>query len=207
MTENCIILAGGEIGDELQGIPENAYLICADRGCLAAERLGAEPDMVIGDFDSLGYIPKCTNLKVYPSDKDDTDTMLAVKYALSMGAGYIRIYGALGGRMDHTIANIQTLSYIADSGAEGILIGKDNILYMQSAGKSKKYRQRAGWYFSVFAYQEKCTGIDLTGTEYTLKNAVLESSFPLGVSNRITDEYAELSVECGKLLVIESRDI
>lgn len=207
MSSTCVILAGGRIGSELQEIPEDAYLICADRGYLAAESKGLEPDMVIGDFDSLGYVPKCSSLKIYPSGKDDTDTMLAVKHALSIGSERILIYGGLGGRLDHTIANIQTLAYIAKSGASGMLIGENAVLHMQAGGSVRSYRQREGWYFSIFSFSERCTGIDLKGTEYPLENAVLESSFPLGVSNHITDEYAELSLEKGMLLAAEVKEV
>ncbi len=207
MSRRCVILAGGEIGSELQGIQENDYLICADRGYLAAERAGAEPDMVIGDFDSLGYVPRCGNLKIYPSGKDDTDTMLAVKHALSIGADEIHIYGALGGRIDHTLANIQTLAYIAQNGGEGMLIGENERLSLQTAGTVKRYRRRYGWYFSIFAFSERCEGVSLTGTEYPLENALLENSFPLGVSNHITGEYAELSVGRGCIFVAEVREV
>lgn len=207
MSCRFIIFAGGEIDPEIVEVPEKRYLICADRGFMTAEAMGIEPDCVIGDFDSLGYVPKCSNVQIYPSGKDDTDTMLAVKYALENGAEEIHIYGALEGRLDHTFANIQTLLYIEEHGARGVLISKSSRVYIQKSGKSRCYAKRDECYFSVFSYSNESTGVNLTGTEYPLEDAVLKSSFPIGVSNHIIDEYAELSVENGTLLVIESREI
>ncbi len=206
MSRRFIIFAGGEINPDITDVPEDGFLICADRGFLTAEVMGLEPDCVIGDFDSLGYVPKCSNVQIYPSGKDDTDTMLAVKYALENGAEEIHIYGALEGRLDHTLANIQTLSYIEEHGARGILISENSRVYIQRSGEPRCYAKHDEWYFSVFSYSDESTGVNLTGTEYPLEDAVLKNSFPLGVSNHIVDEYAELSVENGCLLVIESRE-
>ncbi len=206
MSRRFIIFAGGEINPEIVEIPEERYLICADRGFMTAEAMGLEPDCVIGDFDSLGYVPKCSNVQIYPSGKDDTDTMLAVKYALENGADEIHIYGALEGRLDHTFANIQTLLHIEEHGARGVLISENSRVYIQKSGEPRCYAKRDEWYFSVFSYSDKSTGVNLTGTEYPLEDAVLESGFPLGVSNHIMDEYAELSAENGCLIVIESRE-
>lgn len=160
---------------------------------------------MIGDFDSLGYVPCTEGVKIYPSEKDDTDTLLAVKEALKRGAKEICIYGALGGRLDHTLANIQTLACITENGAVGTLASDENIVTMQAGGTKKRYKRREGFYFSVLSYTEKCTGVCIMGTEYTLTDGELKSSFPLGVSNHITEEYGEVSLKEGKLLVIESK--
>lgn len=206
MCRSCVILAGGEIDIKTVSIPEKAAVICADRGYLAAKALGAEPVLVIGDFDSLGFVPCTDNVKIYPSEKDDTDTFLAVKEALKMGASEIAVYGALGGRLDHTLANIQLLKYILENQAEGVLIGTDNRITMQKGGSVRRYKRREDWYFSVLSYSEKCTGVCINGTEYTLSEGVLENDYPLGVSNHITEEYAEISLEEGCILVIESKE-
>ncbi len=206
MGKQCIILAGGEFDVKTVFVPENAIVICADKGYLAAEKLGLDDALVLGDFDSLGFIPKSGNVQIYPSAKDDTDTLLAVKKALEMGASEIFIYGALGGRIDHTFANIQTLMFIAESGATGTLVSEDSIITLQCSNTCRRYKKRDGYYFSVFSYSEKSIGVSISGTEYILFDAVLTNSYPLGVSNHIIDEYAEVFVGDGCLLIIESKE-
>ncbi len=206
MSRTCVIIAGGSIGSELKSLPENPYIICADKGYDTAKEHGLKADMILGDFDSLGYVPKLSGVKIYPSAKDDTDTMLAVKHALEEGMNDIRIYGALGGRLDHTIAALQTLKYISDHGGNGLLIDENTRVCMQTSGEEKQYRYRHGMYFSVFAYGGSCTGVTISGTEYTLENAELNDSFPLGVSNRIKAEYARVSVGKGCLLIVQAAE-
>ncbi|MGN0632125.1 MAG: thiamine diphosphokinase, partial [Ruminococcus sp.] len=173
MQDKCVIFAGGYINTESVYVPQDAFLICADRGYLAAKKLGMKPFLVIGDFDSLGYVPCTEGVSIYPSEKDDTDTLLAVKEALEAGAKEICIYGALGGRLDHTLANIQTLAYITENGAVGTLVSDENIVTMQAGGTKKRYKRREEFYFSVLSYTEKCTGVCISGTEYTLTEGEL----------------------------------
>lgn len=206
MQKRCVILAGGEINPADVSVPDDAFVICADRGYAAAEKLGINPVLVMGDFDSLGFVPSSDCTRTYPPEKDDTDTMLAVKAALEKGAEEIFIYGALGGRLDHTFANIQTLQFIANHGARGILIGGNDMFTMQTGPSCVRYERHEGYYFSVFSYSEKCTGVNITGTEYTLTEGVLANDFPLGVSNHITEEYAEISLQNGVLVIIESKE-
>lgn len=202
-----VILAGGYLDVKTISIPENAVVICADKGYLAAKELGLDNVLVLGDFDSLGFIPKSSDVQIYPSKKDDTDTLLAVKEALKLGASEIFIYGALGGRIDHTFANIQTLMFIAENGALGTLVSDENMVTFQTSNTCRRYKRRDGYYFSVFSYSEKSTGVNISGTEYTLSDAVLTNNYPLGVSNHITNDYAEVSVGDGCLIIMESKEI
>ncbi len=206
MGKTCVILAGGYLDVRTIFIPENAIVICADKGYLAAKELGLDNVLVLGDFDSLGFVPNSPDVQLYPSEKDDTDTLLAVKEALKMDASEIFIYGALGGRIDHTFANIQTLMFIAENGASGTLIGDNNRVTLQIANTCKRYKKRDGYYFSVFSYSEKSIGVSISGTKYTLSDAVLTNNYPLGVSNHIENDYAEVSVGNGCLLIIESKE-
>lgn len=201
-----MIFAGGEISPDALAIPKGCYLICADRGLLHAERLGRKPDYIVGDFDSLGYVPSCEGAVIHPAKKDDTDTMLAVKQACARGFREVWIYGALGGRLDHTMANIQALRYLAGQGAVGTLISENNRATLQTAGTKRQYPRREGWYFSLLSFSERCIGVCISGVEYPLEEAVLSQDFPLGVSNHILAEFAEVSLREGCLLVIESRD-
>ena len=206
MSRLCVILAGGEIHGETLQIPEDVYLICADRGLLAAEAMGRTPDYIVGDFDSLGYMPGYPDAVFYPAQKDDTDTMLAVRHACAMQFQTVEIYGGLGGRLDHTLANIQTLQYLAQQGVTGTLISECNRVTLQMGGSVRQYPKREGWYFSLLSFSEQCTGVCASGVEYPLHNHVLTNGFPLGVSNHILAPQAVISLKEGSLLVIESRD-
>ena len=142
----------------------------------------------------------------YPPEKDDTDTMLAVKQALSVGAEEIQIYGGLGGRFDHSIANVQTLRYLSEHGAVGSLCDAQNWMTVQTAGTVRQYPRRDGWYFSLLSLSDTCTGVTITGAKYCLQNGTLHANFPLGISNEIVAEQAEISLQTGTLLVLYTKD-
>lgn len=203
----CVIFAGGEIKD-LSFIDTNEiagnFVICADSGYKYAEKLGIVPDMIMGDFDSYrGELPENTEIYRSIPEKDDTDTMLAVKTALSRGFTEIILYGALGKRFDHAFANIQTLLYAYENGCNMRIADADNEITVQGAGETY-YKKRDGWYFSIFALTETVLINKYSGVKYPLENYVLKSSFPIGVSNEITADSAFLHINSGIVLVIRS---
>ncbi len=182
------------------------FIVCADGGFTHAVKLGLTPDLCLGDFDSLGYTPtQCKELLTAPEEKDDTDTMLAVKEAIKRGYSDIRIFGGIGGRLDHTIANIQTMHHALEQGADVQLIDGYNRAFFLPPKKCISLKANGMKTLSLFSWSEICTGITLTGAWYSLDNGTLEKKFPLGVSNRIEGE-STLSYESGLLLVIMSRD-
>ena len=180
-------------------------MLCADSGLRLCQRLGLRPDLVLGDFDSLGSVPESLPHMTVPVEKDDTDTLLAARVALEKGFRDIRIFGAFGGRLDHTLANIQTLEFLLEHGAEGVLVSSDNYAVLQKGGTARSYPRIGGFSFSVFALSERCSGVTITGTYYPLENGTLTRSFPLGVSNHITADSAAVSVDSGILLIVGSR--
>lgn len=206
MQRICAIFAGGpEDGLPCLPVPEGAFCICADSGLRLAERLGIVPDLVLGDFDSLGAVPHHLPYRVAPVEKDDTDTMLAARTALEMGFRDVRIYGAFGGRLDHTVANLQTLLFLHTQGASGMLIGERDYAAVQGSSSVRYVPRREGYSLSLFSMTPQCTGICERGVQYPLENAVLTHDFPLGVSNRILAEEAEIRCGEGTLLVVCSR--
>ena len=206
MKHICVIFAGGpEEGLPCLPVPEGAYILCADSGLHLAERMGVTPDLVLGDFDSLGAVPQHLPHLTVPVEKDDTDTVLAARTALEHGCRDVRIFGAFGGRLDHTLANLQTLDFLLAHGAEGMLIGGRDIVTLQAGGTVRRYEKREGWAFSVFAWGGRCTGVTLRGTQYPLEGHTLTGDFPLGVSNRITADFAEVSCGDGRLLIVQSK--
>ena len=200
---NCILFCAAEFDALAQPMGEDDFLIAADGGLRHVLFLGLTPDAVIGDFDSLGYVPE--QATVYPVEKDDTDAMLAVKLGLERGYRSFVIYGGMDGkRLDHTVANFQTLGYLAQHGAFGILVGRE---YLACVVKNGSIRFPAGCQgdFSLFCQGRDAEGVTIRGLYYEAQNVTLTSSFPLGVSNHFTGQEAEITVRDGSLLAIWER--
>ncbi|WP_028506243.1 thiamine diphosphokinase [Ruminococcus sp. FC2018] len=204
---DCIIFAGAElnVSNFDVGSVNDKFVICADKGVLHAHELGIEPDLIVGDFDSLGYKPdnECEIISFKP-EKDDTDLMIAIKEAIKRGKKQIMIYGALGGRLDHTIGNIQALAYAVENCASASLISDSDIAAIYAPGEYE-ISNKQGFSLSLFSYSENVCGINLSGVKYPLENGCITNSFPIGVSNEITGETAKISFEKGLLLVVMSR--
>ena len=137
-----------------------------------------------------------------PVEKDDTDTMLAIKAGLSRGCKRFYIYGASGGeRIDHFIANLQGLLYLRRHGAKGYLYGKNFIWTVIENEKLTITRETESGLLSVFAFGGRAEGVSVSGVKYPMKNGVLNPEFPLGVSNHILESAAEIRVRKGALLI------
>lgn len=195
-----MIVAAMEPGP-LPPVPENTLVIAADRGLVHLEKRGVVPHLIVGDFDSLGRIPQGEHIIRHPVEKDDTDMMLAVKTGLEQGCRRFLLYGGLGGRLDHTYSNLQTLVYLARHGASGWLLGQGMAVTALRNGRLDFAPSRSGS-LSVFCPDGEARGVTLTGLYYPLHDAVLTSAFPLGVSNQFTGQAASVSVEDGTLLLM-----
>ena len=199
----CIIFcAAGFDGLVCPPEPED-YIIAADGGLVHARAAGLTPHEILGDFDSLGYVPRGAN--VFPVEKDDTDAMLAVRRGLALGYREFLLYGSLDGpRLDHTVANFQTLQFLADHGAYGYLVGKEYLVTVLKNG-SLTFPGTAEGTLSVFCLGSDAEGVTLRGLKYPLEKGKLSSGFPLGVSNSFIGEKAEIFVESGSLLILFDR--
>lgn len=198
----CVIFCAGGFDGLLAPIETEDYIIAADGGYAHANALGITPNCLMGDFDSLGYTPR--EALVYPVKKDDTDAMLAVRRGLELGYREFVLYGALDGpRLDHTVANLQLLSFLASHNARGWLVGNTSVatLIQDSA---LRFRADAKGYFSLFAMGGEAR-LSVTGAEYPLSGGFLTPDFPLGVSNRFIGEGVEITAHAGRLLVIWER--
>ncbi len=180
-------------------IDPSDYVIAVDAGY--ARLSGAKPDLVVGDFDSLGYVPQNESVVRLPVHKDDTDTLFAVKLGLEKGYKKFVILGGVGDRLDHTLANVQALMYLTGRGARGCLLGERESLAMLKDGALAFPGSPEG-VVSVFAYGGTAFGVTLDGLEYPLDGATLTVDYPLGVSNAFTGGPARVSVEKGCLLVV-----
>ena len=200
--KTCVIFCAAGFDGLLFPIPEGALVIAADGGLRHTEALGLAPDVILGDFDSLGYIP--ADSRVYPVEKDDTDAMLAVRVGLERGCDGFFFYGAMDGpRLDHTIANFQTLGYLATHGARGTLIGRDYIATVLSA-ESIEFSENAEGILSLFCLGEAAE-VSIEGLKYGLDHGTLTPDFPLGVSNHFVGKPAEITVHSGLVLALWDR--
>ena len=178
-----------------------ALVIAADAGLRHLGDQGLAPDLIVGDFDSLGRVPEGQNVLRHPAEKDDTDMLLAVRAGLERGCRTFLLYGGLGGRLDHAYANLQTLVFLAERRARGFLVGGGLVVTAVRNGALTFAPERRG-VISVFCPNGEARGVDLTGLYYPLRDAVLTSGFPLGVSNQFTGKPARVSVRAGTLLVM-----
>ena len=207
--KKCAIIAGGDMpGSERYS--DAAYwkrfghIICADSGLYNAVNIGIKPDIIIGDFDSFtGTLPEGVEIIASIPEKDDTDTLMAVKRAIELGYKNIELYGALGGkRFEHSIANIQTMIYAFQQGCDLKIFGSSTLMIQSADDGEVLYRNGENVYFSVFALTER-VGIDyLRGVKYPLENYLMVQSFPIGVSNEITGDAAALRIDHGLALII-----
>lgn len=202
MGKKCYIFGAGEF----YGLPykpaSGDYIVAADGGYRYVKENNLVADYIIGDFDSLGFVPEEDNVEVHPVMKDDTDMHMAVKKGLAEGCDTFIIYGGLGGRMDHSLSNIQTLAYIAGKGGRGYLIGNNQIITVLAADDSLKFDETNKGYVSVFAYGDVARGVSIKGLLYEVEDYTMENTHPIGVSNEFTGKKSSVSLKEGMLMVV-----
>lgn len=199
----CVIFCAAEFDCLARPLTAEDFVIAADGGLRHTQRLGITPNAVLGDFDSLGFTPEGAN--VFPVEKDDTDSMLAVRQGLSLGYREFLLYGSLDGpRLDHTVANFQTLQFLADRGAYGYLVGSDYLVTVVKDG-SVTFPAGCTGIVSVFCMGPDAMGVTERGLYYPLENGTLTSGFPLGASNHFTGSEAKITVKKGSLLLLWDR--
>lgn len=187
-------------------------VIAADRGVSYARELGIKPDVILGDFDSLGEEEKNMMeawqipIVTFPPEKDFTDTHLAIEAAIERGADELTLIGATGTRMDHTWANVGLLQMARKLGVTAWIVDAHNRISMWDAGLTIRKEEMFGDFISLIPYTEKVTGITLTGFYYPLKKETLTLGISRGISNELVAEEGIIEIEEGDLLVIESRD-
>lgn len=188
---------------------EGDYIIAADGGLKHLEAAGIDPDMIVGDFDTLGYKPEHENLVCLQREKDWTDTFVAMEKGAELGYETFVFYGCLGGKLEHTIANLQHLVWLSRQGLSGWMTDGRCWLTAISGGGAKSGRltfpARKQGMVSVFCMGDKAEGVTLYGLKYGLENGELTGGFPLGVSNEFIGERAEISVRKGTLLVVTEK--
>lgn len=199
--KTCYIICAGTCENIDIEKNNDDLIIAADAGLNYCEKFDVIPDIVVGDFDSLGYVPENNEIIKLPVKKDDTDTSFAVRYAMDKGYSRFVVFGGTGGkREDHTFANIALLSYISKKGNVGFLVSDDYTITSITDSRISFQSYMKGD-ISVFSFDEKAEGVTEKGLLYTLDNAVLKNSVPMGISNSFIGQESFVSVANGTLII------
>ena len=205
----AFIYTGGTV--RIENITEHPkaddLCIAADSGYHTAKALGERIDLLLGDFDSIGSLPRDEKLEIQqvPTEKDYTDTQLAVEIAIDRGADEIIVIGGLTGRLDHTLSTLAILEDIHARGLHGYITdGQSRAHYIRSS--STLVARSPYKYLSLLAADEVVKGVDIEGCKYPLKRATIRRRMQFAVSNEITGNVAFIAVKKGGVYIIESRD-
>lgn len=206
------VLLGGKIGSpdfliRMRDLGEPVAIICADGGARHAREAGLNPTLVVGDLDSLSEEEKSQIYRegiphqVHPVAKDETDGVLACQRALALAPDEIWVFGALGGRVDHLLANLSLLLMGEKWGVSVKLIDEECEIFLVSGEKTIEGKE--GEVVSILALFEDAAGVDLEGFYFPLTQGEIKRDFPLGISNHLAREKASIRVKTGQLLVIK----
>lgn len=188
--------------EDLLWVKPGDIVLCADGGYEAALHLGLKPDRLIGDMDSrLGDSVVNCPVSRYPVMKDETDTVLCIQEGMAMGIDEFVVLGGMGGRLDHTYANIQTMAYGLEQGVTVMLTGQGSTARLLKPGEYR-FPYRKGEKVSLFAYSPRVTGVTLRGMLYPLEDGELNTNFPLGISNAVSDIEGTISFQSGRMLAL-----
>lgn len=198
----CYVVGAMSLSFHLRPYPAPGdYVIAADRGYDSLMAFGITPDLVVGDFDSLGHTPKHPNVIHLPEEKDDTDMVFALRKGIELGYRRFVLLGGVGGRLEHTLGNLQLLDWLTTQGAQGFLAGEKTIA-TALRNNTLIFPPLMQGYLSVFCNSGTAQGVTLKGLKFPLEQDTLSGSFPLGVSNQFMGEPASVSVDSGSLILI-----
>lgn len=203
MSRICGIISGG-VYSPLTDIDKCEYVIACDKGYEYALRDGVKPDYVLGDFDSYsGPLPDDIKLLELPCAKDDTDTMIAIKYAVENKFDEIYLYCAFGGRVDHFMGNLEGCTFAVQNGIKVTLVDENNKMVIFTED-SIFVPEREGYSLSVISITDKCENLSIKGARWELDNVTVTNAIPFGISNEWKGD-ATISVGKGVCAVITSK--
>ncbi len=207
-TRGVIVTAyvEGDLASLYQPEPGD-LVVCADGGYVLAVRAGIRPHVFLGDSDSCSgeaVRPETYRIAV-PVEKDETDTLLCIRYAIQAGCREIVVLGGIGGRLDHTIANLQSMAEAYSQVDRISMLDACHCVFFLENGQVSVPRQE-GMHLSLLSFSGSCSGVSVQGVKYPLREALLTNRYPLGVSNEFLEEEAVITCREGQLLVILSRD-
>lgn len=201
MTRTCALFGAGDYaGMSRPVIKAGVLVIAVDAGWEQVKRWGLQPNLAVGDFDSLGYVPDGVPRVQFPAVKDEPDMLLAVREGIKRNCSCFLIYGGLGGRLDHTLGNLQVLAWLCERDRTGFLLGRDTAIAAIQNGALTFSPEHRG-YLSLFPWGGEAT-VTLTGLKFPLTHGVLSCDYPLGVSNEFLGQRATVQVEQGMALAL-----
>ncbi len=206
IKRRCVIIGGGDCSAEIlkNNIHSDDFVICADGGFDIANECGIIPDLLIGDFDSIKAIPENLNKITLPVEKDVTDSVAAYNEGVERGFEKFVMFGGTGGRFEHTFANISLVASASKLGFDIKIIDEKHI-FRSITNSSIKIKRKDNQQVSVFAYGDCAFGVTLKGFHYPLWDYTLDPfNGALGTSNDIIEDYGEISVLNGTLIIIET---
>lgn len=232
MTDNakrCVLISAGELHKEDRTliekyVKEGAYLVAVDGGFDYCCQMEFSPMLCLGDFDSVSAVRKnelekeaggertaggeqvagVNEIVKLPAEKDDTDTLAALKICMERGYKEFYIFGGLGGRLDHTIANIQCLLFLKRKGCVGYMInGDETILALKD--EEICFPPETQGMLSLFALSREVKGVSISGMKYNLEDATITNDFPIGISNEFVGKEGKVVVREGELLVVVNK--
>lgn len=213
MSGKCIIVAAGDLTMGELAVADEDYIIAVDGGLSYCGILAVEPDVIIGDFDSVSEQEKLAieslkqqipeRIRELPVEKDDTDMMAALKHGLELGYKDFRIYAGTGGRLEHTFANIQALLYLKNHAATGYLVDGTGMIFVIQ-NEAVHLNKNLEGYLSLFSLGKEAKGVTIQGMKYPLNNYTMTNDYPIGISNEFIGEEAVISVEDGELVCMIS---
>lgn len=211
MQKCCYVIGAGDLTVSEISTGEDDLVIAVDGGIAYCGLLGVQPDLLIGDFDSVSEEEEnaIKELEQEMSDrvirldpvKDETDMLRALEIGLQKGYTSFRIYGGMGGRLEHTIANIQCLLYLKNQGAEGFLCDGSSMIFVMK-NEEVRFRKDMAGYLSLFTLGKEAKGVTIQGMKYPLDRYTIKNDFPIGVSNEFIGEEGLVRVEDGELVGI-----
>ena len=214
--DRILIITGGFIEEAFlrELLRKEAYsmIIAADHGLMMADRLNIRLDYILGDFDSVPeeilnkYREGSVPIKTYPTEKDKTDTQIAIELALKHAPVTIDLVGATGSRLDHTLANLHLLLLPMQLKVDAFLLDRYNRISLRQSSFHLTKAGQYGDYVSLLPFTGEVRGLTLTGFKYPLEQVTMTLGSSLGISNEIAAEEARVEFNEGILIVFETRD-
>lgn len=201
----CVIISGSPDTnvEEIKSLcTSDDFIVCADSGYSFAKKAGLTPNLIIGDFDSLKEeLPQNTEVVKLNTHKHDTDTEHCVMECIRRGYKDFLLLGSIGGRTDHTFANIATLAFLSEYNYNGIARNNGEEIRILKEG-SYEMNNKKGLIFSVFPYGCESVNVTYKGAEYMLNNKTLTYNVSRGISNVFVDDEAEITINRGRAILL-----
>lgn len=204
MEKRCICIGAGEFKEKTILVHPNDFVIAVDGGYQHCLDIGIKVDLVVSDFDS--YQKEIDKVEVKRSSpvKDDTDMLLALHEGMSRGYSEFVLYGAMGGRIEHTLANIQCLKYLCENNAHGVMISENSMIDVRNFGCAE-YDEHCKGYISVFSLTDQSI-ISIDNLKYPLDHKTITTSYPLGIDNEFIQKKSKITIHKGCICIIKSEE-